>query len=103
MGILNAVLIGLVLFFCNLFLRREAGIAAAMLVLLAPYRLSFMPTPIHYLATAAWLDPSYLFYSPTYRGPDAIQQILILGVLITILFLGCIYGILHKDLPEVEE
>lgn len=103
MGILNAVLIGLVLFFCNLFLKREVGIAAAMLVILAPYRLSFMPTPVHYLATAAWLDPSYLFYSPTYRGPDAIQQILILSVLITILFLGCIYGILHKDLPEVEE
>lgn len=103
MGIMNAVLIGLVLFFCNIFLKREVGIAVAMLLILAPYRLSFMPTPIHYIATAAWLNPSYIFYDPTYRGPDAIQQVLILCGMIFLLIAGCIYGILHKDLPEVEE
>lgn len=103
MGVLNAVLIGLILFFCNIYFSREVGITVAMVLILAPYRLSFMPDFVHYIVTAAWLDPTYLFYNPTYRGPDAIQQLFILGSLIMIFVVGCIYGILHRDIPEVEE
>lgn len=103
MGVLNSLFLGLVLFFCNIFSRREVGIIIAMILILAPYRLSFMPTFVHYIVTAAWIDPIYLLYDPTYQGPDAVQQILILSSLILVLLAGCIYGILYKDLPEVEE
>lgn len=103
MGILNAMVLGLLLFFCNLFLGRMAGITAAVLFLLTPFRLSFMPDFLHYLAAPAWMDPAYLLYNPNWRGPDARQQILILCGMLLLLALGCIWGIRHKDLPEVEE
>ena len=102
-GVLNALLIGLILFFCNLYFHREVGITVAILLILAPYRLSFMPDFLHYIVTVAWLDPTYLFYSPTYKGPDGMQQLLILCGMILFFIFCCIYGIYHRDLPEVEE
>lgn len=103
MGILNSLLLGLVVFFCNVCFKREVGIIIAVLLILAPYRLSFMPTFFHYIVTSAWLDPAYLFFDPIYKGPNAVQQLLILCSFIIVLTAGCLYGIFHKDLPEVEE
>lgn len=102
MGILNSILIGLILFACNIFFCRETGIILAVLLILAPYRLSYMPTFMHYVVTTAWLDPSYLFFDPLYRGPDAKMQTIILVIGIIILINVCILGISYKDLPEVE-
>lgn len=103
MGVLNSVFIGLILFAGNLFFRREVGITAAMLLILAPYRLVFMPTFMHYIVTTAWMDPSYIFHIFGYQGPDWRQQITILCSFIIIFAFLCIWGIRRRDLPEVEE
>lgn len=103
MGVLNSVLIGLILFAGNLFFRREVGIAAAMLLILAPYRLVFMPTFLHYIVTTAWMDPRYIFHVWGYKGPTWSQQIMILVGFNVVMVILCIWGLRKKDLPEVEE
>lgn len=101
MGMLNALLLGMIMLCCNLFFKKEIGICIALVLILLPYRLDFMPTGLHYIATAAWMNLIYLIPDSVYQGPGLWQQLGIITGMIIGLVILCFMGITKKDLPEV--